>query len=148
MEFIQQSKNGRQIRRLKNFVHYCHRTIFIQLLQAMKPMVMNTESGKKWTAIFYAEIEDMYTNESADTPVITLSSESVPAPPVDTGSTAIEEETMEVVEEKKEEASAPVLTSESVPVSPVDNGSTAVEKRLLVSDESSLTYKQHLGGFG
>ena len=114
----------------------------------MKPMVMNTESGKKWTAIFYAEIEDMYTNESADTPVITLSSESVPAPPVDTGSTAIEEETMEVVEEKKEEASAPVLTSESVPVSPVDNGSTAVEKRLLVSDESSLTYKQHLGGFG
>ena len=67
---------------------------------------------------------------------------------MDTGSTAIEEETMEVVEEKKEEASAPVLTSESVPVSPVDNGSTAVEKRLLVSDESSLTYKQHLGGFG
>ena len=105
----------------------------------MKPMVMNTESGKKWTAIFYAEIEDMYTNESADTPVITLSSESVPAPPVDTGSTAIEEETMEVVEEKIEEESAPVLTSESVPAPPVDNGSTAVEERLSVSDKSSLT---------
>jgi hypothetical protein len=60
---------------------------FDRVTQAMKTLVMNTESGRKWSALFNAEVEDMQKNNSAVTP-----SESVPAPPVATGLTAVEEE--------------------------------------------------------
>ena len=78
-----------------------------QVTPTIEPLVMNTERGRTWTALFNAEVEDMHDNDSAATPAIIPSSESVPAPPVATGSTAVEEEQMEVVEEKKE-ASTPV----------------------------------------
>ncbi len=67
---------------------------------------MNTERGRTWTALFNAEVEEMHdTNSSAAATVIPPES----APPVATGSTApVEEQPMDVVEEIKEEASAPV----------------------------------------
>jgi hypothetical protein len=62
-----------------------------------------------------------------------------------TGSTAVEEKSMDVVEENKKEESTPVFTYESVPVPPVYTGSTAVEELtsnniLMDLDESDLFF--------
>jgi len=71
-------------------------------------MVMNTERGRTWTALFNAEVEEIHDVNSPAAATV-IPPESVPVPPVATGSTApVEEEPMEVVEEKKEEAPAPV----------------------------------------
>jgi uncharacterized protein YcbK (DUF882 family) len=78
-----------------------------QLTPTIEPMVMNTERGRTWTALFNAEVEEM-TDTNSPAAATVVAPESVP--PVATGSTApVEEEPMDVVEEKTEEAaSAPV----------------------------------------
>ena len=69
---------------------------------------MNTERGRTWTALFNAEVEEMHQDHDSTSAPAVIPPESVPAPPVATGSTPPVEEPMEVVEEKKEEASSPV----------------------------------------
>ncbi|KAI9562605.1 hypothetical protein GHT06_010059 [Daphnia sinensis] len=71
-----------------------------QLTPTVEPMVMNVERGRTWTALFNAEVEEMNDREpsaSAAPEAPTVS------PPAAMGSTS-EEEPMEVVVEKKDEA--------------------------------------------
>lgn len=80
-----------------------------QLTPTVEPMVMNVERGRTWTALFNAEVEEMNDREpsaSVTTPAAPETSTLSPPAAMGSTATATEEEPMEVVVEKKDEASA------------------------------------------
>lgn len=86
-----------------------------QLTPTIEPLVMNTERGRTWTALFNAQMEEMQENApaaAAPVPAATAATTETTAPDVvATGSAS--EESMEVEEEPATATAPPASTKKS-----------------------------------